>query len=65
MDLRIKLGTDESFYQKVTQRLLSYLESIAKNGNHMSMPHFLAPSVGVQRGVDPTDYDYEKETNAF
>ena len=53
VDLRIKLGTDESFYQKVTQQLLSYLKSIAKNGNHMSMPHLLAPIVGVQCGVIP------------
>ena len=38
---------------------------MGKNGNHLSMPHLLAPVAGVQSGVEPTDYDYAKEASAL
>ena len=63
--LRVKLGADDGFYQKVTQRLLNYLRSTAENGKHLSTPRLLAPIVGVQCGGDPTEYDYEKEASAL
>ena len=61
-DLRIQLGTDVMCCEKM---IISYVKSMGKGGNHLSMPHLLAPIVGIQSGVEPTDYDHAKATSAL
>ena len=53
VDIRTKLGAGDEFYQKVTQKLLSYLRSIGEDGVRLATPHVLAQILGIQGGVDP------------
>ena len=64
-DLRIKLGTDGDFYQKVTHNFLGYLRSTGNDGRHLATTHVLAPITGIQGGVDPAEYNYRKEASSL
>ena len=65
VDLRIQLGVDDEFYQKVTQQFLSYMRSTGTDGKHLATPLALQPIIGVQGGVDPAESNYRKEVKSL